>query len=384
MRTLKLEAEADYEISGALAKEEKKAKEEAGDTEMQNPDAQADQGNVIVISDSEEERYSPKLKSQPASKLMQISDDESEEDESSGMRRAANGRLIRIYKREEDIRQTVSITQCHLCFRLNGRICMKCRLSDRTHLKRETGETSPQQDGEEQDEVMFRCIQCKRASHYGCLPDDSMRFPDEPEDDEDEKPSSDVEMVSASPSQKAGGASDAQRLQKRAEFYQLDWICDDCDRWEAKPDVILAWRPVGSEQLEGKELDDALQKTARPSHRDHSANAEYYVKWQDGSYRQAEWVPHAFRMSLSRDIIFLTTDSFRLEPVVATANARLRNFLEKGSELRDAAAEETNVNEDEGAGQGTLVDLSKFGQAPNPHAEQDIVSKSLKGQRAND
>lgn len=69
---------------------------------------------------------------------------------------------------------------------------------------------------------------------------------------------------------------------------------------------------------------------------------------------------------------------------MATANARLRNFLDKGSELRDAAAEETKVNEDEGAGQGTLVDLSKFGQAPNPHAEQDIVSRRLHSKYADD
>lgn len=62
--------------------------------------------------------------------------------------------------------------------------------------------------------------------------------------------------------------------------------------------------------------------------------------------------------------------------VVATSNARLRNFLERGSELRDAAAEEAQVNEDEGEGQGTLVDLKKFGRAPNVSADEDIVRRS--------
>lgn len=320
VRTLKLEAEVEYEESGALEKEEenrkKKEKQEDADVEMQAPEPPAKQDNsVIIISDSEEERLSPASKPKPTASLVKISDDESEEDESKGMRRAANGRLIRTYKREEDIQQTVSIAQCHLCARLNGSLCMKCRRSEKPSVKHENGETSAKHDAEElQEEVMFRCSQCKRAGHYSCLPDDPMRYPGEAEgdDEEDEKPSSDVEMVSASPSKKAS-ASGAQRLQERAEYYQFDWICDDCDRWEAKPDVILAWRPVGSEQLEGQELEAALQKTARPSHRDHSANAEYYVKWQEGSYRQAEWVPHAFRMcsrsaSSSRELAHVVLD----------------------------------------------------------------------------
>lgn len=227
--------------------------------------------------------------------------------------------------------------------------------ADKSQLQEERSHADQQEaeEVEEDDEnLLFRCISCKRPAHWICMPFDK-----------DDDSSSDIEIAQNESAERL----DTHHLQDRAQYYQSDWKCDDCDRWTAKPDVILAWRPFAFESMDEKQLKNADM----PSHRDPHAPVEYYIKWQEQSYRRAEWVPHAFCKRYS-DMKICPGLTLIASLVAATSNARLRNFLERGSELRDAAAEEANVNEDEGQGRGTLVDVSKFGKAPNPRADEDI------------
>lgn len=312
-------------------------------------------------------------------------------------------RRIRLHKKEEDIYETLTLDECPFCARPTGTTCFKCHhvLEPSKRAKEPTkqdsqqaltqedkkatapeliGETKsfetqnekPEEAAEVKDvdisaeaeskkdkdgddgHLLFRCTTCHRSAHYVCMP-----LP--PTDDDTSNASSDIEMN--------GTAGPKERLQETAQYYQSDWRCDDCDRWTAKPDVILAWRPLDYASLTAEQI----QQAPRPAAKDALADAEYFVKWQGMSYRLAEWVPHAFRRSILCPC-HGTPLADMPHAVAATSNARLRNFLDKGSELRDAAAEESKVNEDEGEGQGTLVDLNKFGRAPNVTADKDIVS----------
>lgn len=72
-----------------------------------------------------------------------------------------------------------------------------------------------------------------------------------------------------------------------------------------------------------------------------SSTTQYLVKWQGLGYRQLEWVPHAF--------------------LVASAPAKLSNFLAKGSQI---SFEAPNDDEPEDGEEPTV--RSKKGGAPGP------------------
>jgi chromodomain-helicase-DNA-binding protein 4 len=112
-------------------------------------------------------------------------------------------------------------------------------------------ETQPRQELEIPKELFFRCITCKRLSHYEHLP---------PPDHSD------------------GSEWDAVSL---AKHYSEDWLCGDCASFTYKVEKIIAWRP----SPEGATQED------KPNYRD-ALPREYLIKWKDRSYRRVTWVPH--------------------------------------------------------------------------------------------
>ena len=112
-------------------------------------------------------------------------------------------------------------------------------------------ETQPRQELEIPKELFFRCVTCKRLSHYEHLP---------PPDHSD---GSDWDAVSL------------------AKHYSEDWLCGDCASFTYKVEKIIAWRPFpkGATQPDKPNYRDALPR-------------EYLVKWKDRSYRRVTWVPH--------------------------------------------------------------------------------------------
>jgi len=113
-------------------------------------------------------------------------------------------------------------------------------------------ETQPRQEPEIPKELFFRCITCKRLSHYEHLP---------PPDHSD------------------GSEWDAASL---AKHYSDDWLCGDCASFTYKVEKIIAWRP----SPEG-----AAQPDEPPNYKD-ALPREYLIKWKDRSYRRVTWVPH--------------------------------------------------------------------------------------------
>ena len=114
-----------------------------------------------------------------------------------------------------------------------------------------TKEPQPRQELDIPKELLFRCITCKRLSHYEHLP---------PPDYSDR------------------GKWDAVSL---AKHYTEDWFCGDCASFTYKVEKIIAWRPAP----EGAAQPD------EPNYRD-PLPREYLVKWKDRSYRRITWVPH--------------------------------------------------------------------------------------------
>ena len=112
-------------------------------------------------------------------------------------------------------------------------------------------ETQLRQELEIPKELFFRCITCKRLSHYEHLPP---------------------------PDRSDGSEWDAASL---AKHYSVDWFCGDCASFTYKVEKIIAWRPSpeGAAQPDKPNYKDALPR-------------EYLIKWKDRSYRRVTWVPH--------------------------------------------------------------------------------------------
>ncbi|KAI0689886.1 SNF2 family N-terminal domain-containing protein [Cytidiella melzeri] len=127
------------------------------------------------------------------------------------------------------------------------------------------------------DELLFRCSLCKRMAHYAHLPPP-------PEDPDAEYSAVDL-----------------------AEYYQqtTGWQCADCRSFVYSVEFILAWRPYPKNAVEPK-----LPPGTAPHFKD-ALPREYLIKWTDRSYKRVQWVPHMW--------------------LLATSQAKLKNFLERGS-----------------------------------------------------
>lgn len=157
---------------------------------------------------------------------------------------------------------------------------------------------------------------CKRCIHYECL-------------------------------SRTGDENAATSREQHAQSYFAQTICHQCALWGTNLEVILAWAkgdplPTANGDVEEGDVRTEIEvvkkkdeKTGRfftvPSAKDPTANAkvclalgsvllvadvsptQYLVKWKGESYRQLEWVPHAF--------------------LAASNFTRLAKFLAKGSQV---------------------------------------------------
>lgn len=126
-------------------------------------------------------------------------------------------------------------------------------------------------------ELLFRCFTCKRLAHYSHLP---------------------------VPANLHATAT----LPEIAAEYQNDWLCGDCGSYQYGLDRILAWRPYPKDAVEPPRPRGEIPDYKSPLPR------EYLVKWVDRSYRRVQWVPHMY--------------------LVATAHAKLKNFLSGGTKVQ--------------------------------------------------
>jgi hypothetical protein len=121
------------------------------------------------------------------------------------------------------------------------------------------------------DPLVFRCIGCKRAAHYDCLPP---------------------------PADFSGTREDL------VEHYQEKWTCLDCQTYQYKVESILAWRPYP---------ENAPQPKQEDLHYRSNLPREYLVKWQTRGYNRCQWASHTW--------------------LLAKSMGTLRVFMEKGSRV---------------------------------------------------
>lgn len=130
------------------------------------------------------------------------------------------------------------------------------------------------------DQLLFRCVTCKRVAHYDHLPLSRYADPNE-----------------------------RYTTDEIAEYYQgtTHWQCADCVSFTYTLEHIIAWRPFPENAKEPPAPPGELPnfKSALPR--------EYLVKWADRSYKRLQWVPHMW--------------------LLATYPAKLKNFLVKGPNI---------------------------------------------------
>lgn len=144
-----------------------------------------------------------------------------------------------------------------------------------------TGDSpEPKPELDTSDELLYRCITCKRVAHYAHLPLSRYADPDE-----------------------------TYTVDDIAEYYQSNtsWQCADCVSFTYTVEHIIAWRPFPDNAVEPPLLPGELPNYKSPLPR------EYLVKWVDRSYKRLNWVPHMW--------------------LLATYPAKLKNFLSKGSHV---------------------------------------------------
>ncbi|KDQ19888.1 hypothetical protein BOTBODRAFT_27309 [Botryobasidium botryosum FD-172 SS1] len=136
-----------------------------------------------------------------------------------------------------------------------------------------TVKSPPAEVSQDEDRpLLFRCVTCKRVTHYSCLPRD-----------------------------------EGESVEDIARGYQEDWNCQDCRTWTHPLDKIIAWRPYPADAVEKRRDPDEVVNAKAPLPR------EYLVKWSERSYRHLDWVPHMW--------------------LVSTNLAKLKNFLTKGTSV---------------------------------------------------
>lgn len=144
-------------------------------------------------------------------------------------------------------------------------------------------------------ELLYRCLTCKRLSHYAHL---------------------------RRPTPLPSDAS----LPEIAEYYQIDtsWLCADCTSFRYPLDKIIAWRPYPPTATE------PIRPKDQPPPYKERLPREYLVKWQDRSYRRLSWVPHMW--------------------LVSTNPSKLKNFLSGGTKV-ELLTEPVNDEEKDSSGE---------------------------------
>lgn len=181
-------------------------------------------------------------------------------------------------------------------------------------------------------ELVYRCFTCKRLAHYRHLPIPDTFEPDDP-----------VSLDEI----------------KLASFYQLEtgWRCADCFSYEYTVDKILAWRPYPANAVEPQ-----YSPTNSPDPKS-MLPREYLVKWNERSYRRAQWVPHMW--------------------LASTTYMKLKNFIATGPkvELLDNPAPEQNTMLVDSSANEIPVQLVSLEPNASQTPEVEAKSKSVSSLR---
>ncbi|KAG2154662.1 hypothetical protein DEU56DRAFT_769656 [Suillus clintonianus] len=177
-------------------------------------------------------------------------------------------------------------------------------------------------------ELVYRCFTCKRLAHYSHLPIPDTFEPGDPASVDDVK---------------------------LASFYQLDtgWRCADCFSYEYTVDKILAWRPYPANAVEPQY---SLTNLPEPKS---MLPREYLVKWNERSYRRAQWVPHMW--------------------LASTTYMKLKNFIATGPkvELLDNPAPEQNAIQADPSAKDIPTQPVSFEASASQTPEVEVKSKSV-------
>ncbi|MBW0486506.1 hypothetical protein O181_026221 [Austropuccinia psidii MF-1] len=191
--------------------------------------------------------------------------------------------------------------------------------------------------------LLFRCISCKRATHYMCLPPHGDNYP------------SDLDEI--------------------AEYWQLDWSCKDCNELSKIPvEFILAWRKIVPKSLDSIKSDQPVaqglgvlrdQPNAKdstdidsiklPDPKDPFEPVEYLCKYEDFCFNDCTWVTHSY--------------------LVAKYPQKLRHFLSRGPLLdlkqfsNEGAEDSDDLDSDEDSNEGTAL---PFNLIPDHDAQLKI------------
>ncbi|KAF9270030.1 hypothetical protein L218DRAFT_952224 [Marasmius fiardii PR-910] len=198
---------------------------------------------------------------------------------------------------------------CGSC--MKGGVCMGCMnvaldanpsADTKSPVMNEGGEGESSEAAAQQtrEELLFRCLTCKRLAHYGHLQKDL-------DTDQD--------------------------LSDIAQSHQHNWLCPDCASYQWKLDKILAWRSYPPNAVEPPHAED------EPVNYKSQLPREYLVKWVERGYRRTQWVPHMWLLS--------------------TYPQKLRNFLLEGPKIRllSGPREKKDI-------QGTETETSVFNSKP--------------------
>lgn len=131
------------------------------------------------------------------------------------------------------------------------------------------------------EQLLFRCVTCKRPAHYAHLPFDTEEVFD-----------------------------DETHLLSTAKHYQQtnEWQCADCASFIYPLEKILAWRPYPPNAKEPS------RSQGEPINHKAPLPREYLVKWENRGYRRSQWVPHMW--------------------LLARSPAKLKNFLNGGTKVK--------------------------------------------------
>ncbi|KAH8925020.1 hypothetical protein BT69DRAFT_21262 [Atractiella rhizophila] len=205
----------------------------------------------------------------------------------------------------------VTIDECRYC-RKDGGMCKVCKQPGVRHEVDIDGDVA--MNDTKPGNVLFRCDKCLRPAHYRCLPLD--------------------------PEKHHGD---------RIAYYQQNWLCDDCEQFSTKTDYILAWRysdPHDPRNTKG---------WVRPNAKE-DADVEYLVKFEEESFREVRWVPHAV--------------------MKAVHQGKLRHFLKDGSKISYHGHAWDDIPEDgeevESDGKAGSPEEGVASLPPDPNAESKI------------
>ncbi|TQS36502.1 hypothetical protein Golomagni_03049 [Golovinomyces magnicellulatus] len=143
--------------------------------------------------------------------------------------------------------------------------------------------------------VLFRCKNCHRASHFEHLP----------------------------PRAKLSATShNIEKLRKlRLNEYSSDWLCKDCQDAPGNVHRLICWRPLNPDMYHDEQKADELCEDDK----------EYLIKWTEKSYFECNWMPGSWVWGVTaaamRKSFYRRDDGINMYPIWNFEDAVPEEFL---------------------------------------------------------